>query len=226
MEDSIEVILQDPGWFLPHYRDNSLLAALGGAVLTASYGLWTMFVLPGFRKVPMRLKTEDRNVPSASSEAWCRWTSKVPYLPSSAKQTANVMKLLEGRRGRLADLGSGDGRLVFAACSAGFQCTGFEINSILLACARSKARWKGIPPTQVNFVSKDFWTMEELGEKLIKELPRESQVIACRFPFPTWPSASTEGSGLDQVWAYDIDSIRRLAPVMSKPSTLPAKLPF
>ncbi|XP_048859813.1 adenine nucleotide translocase lysine N-methyltransferase isoform X3 [Brienomyrus brachyistius] len=223
MEDSIEVILQDPGWFLPHYRDNSLLAALGGAVLTASYGLWTMFVLPGFRKVPMRLK--------------------VPYLPSSAKQTANVMKLLEGRRGRLADLGSGDGRLVFAACSAGFQCTGFEINSILLACARSKARWKGIPPTQVNFVSKDFWTsdvskfrnvtvflapgvMEELGEKLIKELPRESQVIACRFPFPTWPSASTEGSGLDQVWAYDIDSIRRLAPVMSKPSTLPAKLPF
>ncbi|XP_023658595.2 adenine nucleotide translocase lysine N-methyltransferase isoform X2 [Paramormyrops kingsleyae] len=223
MEDSIEVILQDPGWFLPHYRDNSLLATLGGAALTASYGLWTMFVLPGFRKVPMRLK--------------------VPYLPSSAKQTANVMKLLEGRRGRLADLGSGDGRLVFAACSAGFQCTGFEINSILLAYSRSKAKWKGIPPTQVNFVSKDFWTsdvskyrnvtvflapgvMEELGEKLIRELPRESQVIACRFSFLTWPSASTEGSGLDQVWAYDIDSIRRLAPVMSKPSTLPAKLHF
>ncbi|XP_023658596.2 adenine nucleotide translocase lysine N-methyltransferase isoform X3 [Paramormyrops kingsleyae] len=140
MEDSIEVILQDPGWFLPHYRDNSLLATLGGAALTASYGLWTMFVLPGFRKVPMRLK--------------------VPYLPSSAKQTANVMKLLEGRRGRLADLGSGDGRLVFAACSAGFQCTGFEINSILLAYSRSKAKWKGIPPTQVNFVSKDFWTSD------------------------------------------------------------------
>lgn len=37
---------------------------------------------------------------------------QVPYLPSSKDQTANVMKLLEGRSGRLADLGSGDGRLV------------------------------------------------------------------------------------------------------------------
>lgn len=37
---------------------------------------------------------------------------QVPYLPSCKDQTRNVMTLLEGRRGRLADLGSGDGRLV------------------------------------------------------------------------------------------------------------------
>lgn len=37
---------------------------------------------------------------------------QVPYLPSSKDQTLNTMKLLEGRTGRLADLGSGDGRLV------------------------------------------------------------------------------------------------------------------
>lgn len=38
--------------------------------------------------------------------------AQVPYLPSSKDQTLNTMKLLEGRTGRLADLGSGDGRLV------------------------------------------------------------------------------------------------------------------
>lgn len=37
---------------------------------------------------------------------------QVPYLPSSRTQTQNVMKLLHGRAGSLADLGSGDGRLV------------------------------------------------------------------------------------------------------------------
>ncbi|KAM4577735.1 ATP synthase subunit C lysine N-methyltransferase isoform 2-T6 [Fundulus diaphanus] len=149
----------------------------------------------------------------------------VPYLPSSKNQAQNVMKLLEGRRGRLADLGAGDGRLVFAASSAGFQCTGFEINSILVAYARSKAHWRGIPSSQASFVKKDFWktdlssynnvtaflapgVMELLGEKLLKELPQDALVISCRFPFPNWPQKSAVGSGLDQTFAYEISSVR------------------
>lgn len=46
---------------------------------------------------------------------------------------------------------------VFAASSAGFRCTGFEINSILLTYARSKAHWRGVPSGQATFVNKDFW---------------------------------------------------------------------
>lgn len=151
--------------------------------------------------------------------------AQVPYLPSSKDQTLNIMKLLEGRTGRLVDLGSGDGRVVFAASSAGFQCTGFEINSILVAYARSKARWKGVPSSQATFVNKDFWktdlssynnvtaflapkVMAVLGEKLLKELPDDARVIACRFPFPTWPQQSSVGSGLDKTFAYDISSVR------------------
>ncbi|XP_054629855.1 ATP synthase subunit C lysine N-methyltransferase isoform X1 [Dunckerocampus dactyliophorus] len=150
----------------------------------------------------------------------------VPYLPSSKDQTLNIMKLLEGRTGCLADLGSGDGRLVFAASSAGFQCTGFEINSILLAYARTKARWTGVPSSQATFVKKDFWktdlskynnvtaflapgAMEALAEKLLKELPDDALVVACRFPFPNWPHQSTVGSGLDKTWAYNIKSVRK-----------------
>ncbi|XP_044230076.1 ATP synthase subunit C lysine N-methyltransferase isoform X2 [Thunnus albacares] len=205
MEDSIEMVLQEYGRVLPTTRPHPVLSACTGVLLTGLYGVWSLFAMPGFRKVPLNLK--------------------VPYLPSSKDQTLNTMKLLEGRTGRLADLGSGDGRLVFAASSAGFQCTGFEINSILLAYARRKAQWTGVPSSQATFVKKDFWktdlskynnvtaflapgVMEALGEKLMKELPDDARVVACRFPFPDWPHQSSAGSGLDQTWAYDMSTVR------------------
>ncbi|XP_044052247.1 adenine nucleotide translocase lysine N-methyltransferase [Siniperca chuatsi] len=204
MEDSIEVILQDHR-VLSTNRPHPILSACLVTLLTGLYGVWHLFAMPGCRKIP--------------------WNLKVPYLPSSKDQTLNIMKLLEGRTGRLADLGSGDGRVVFAASSAGLQCTGFEINSILVAYARSKVRWTGVPSSQVAFVKKDFWktdlstynnvtaflapgVMELLGEKLLKELPDDARVIACRFPFPNWPQQSSVGSGLDQTFAYDISSVR------------------
>ncbi|XP_069379736.1 ATP synthase subunit C lysine N-methyltransferase isoform X2 [Paralichthys olivaceus] len=114
---------------------------------------------------------------------------------------------------------------VFAASSGGFQGTGFEINSILVAYARSKARWAGVPPHQAAFVKKDFWktdlssynnvtaflapgVMGDLGEKLLKELPDDARVIACRFPFPNWPHRSSAGSGLDETFSYDMGTVR------------------
>ncbi|KAM6931185.1 ATP synthase subunit C lysine N-methyltransferase isoform 1-T2 [Xenentodon cancila] len=213
MEDSIDLILQD-SWAFSTNRPHVMLSACTGALLTGLYGVWSLFAVPGFCKIPWRLK--------------------VPYLPSSKDQMQNVMKLLEGRRGRLADLGSGDGRLVFAASSAGFQCTGFEINSVLVAYARSKAYWTGVPSTQATFVNKDFWktdlssynnvaaflapgVMEVLGEKLLKELPDDAHVIACRYPFPKWPQQSSAGSGLDQTFAYDISTVRSH---LRKPSSI------
>ncbi|XP_064153097.1 adenine nucleotide translocase lysine N-methyltransferase [Anguilla rostrata] len=210
MEDSIEVILQDhSAKYLHRYPDNHALAAGSGALLAGCYGLWAMFVLPGFRRVPLRLK--------------------VPYLLLSVEQTANVMKLLQGRQGALADLGSGDGRLVLAACSQGFRCTGFEVNPVLLAYSRARARWSGVPAGHARFVNQDFWktdlsgysnvtaflapgVMQVLEEKLLAELPDDGRVIACRFPFPRWTPSRTEGSGLDQVWAYDVIAVRKPRP--------------
>nr|XP_020449513.1 protein FAM173A-like isoform X2 [Monopterus albus] len=205
MEDSIEVVLQDCGGILPPSRPHPILSTCTCALLTGLYRLWSLFVIPGFRKVPRNLK--------------------VPYLPSSKDQTLNTMKLLEGRTGRLADLGSGDGRLVFAASSAGFQSTGFEINPILVMYARSKACWRGVPSSQATFVKKDFWktdlsaynnvtaflapgVMAVLGEKLLKELPDNARVIACRFPFPNWPHQLSAGFGLYQTFAYDMSTVR------------------
>ncbi|XP_029684930.1 protein N-lysine methyltransferase FAM173A isoform X2 [Takifugu rubripes] len=132
---------------------------------------------------------------------------KVPYLPSSRVQTLNIMKLLEGRTGVRSLL----------------HC--FEINSILVAYARNKARWNGLPTSQAAFVNKDFWktdlshfnnvtaflapgVMAVLSEKLLKELPDDARVISCRFPILDWPVQSSVGSGLDQTFAYDIGIVR------------------
>ncbi|XP_056585839.1 ATP synthase subunit C lysine N-methyltransferase isoform X2 [Triplophysa dalaica] len=235
MEDSIEMFLQDENCKLSNpAQEKPVVTAASGALLMGFYGLWTLFALPGFRKVPVCLK--------------------VPYLPSSRTQTQNVMKLLHGRAGSLADLGSGDGRLVslkhildgflqtttfspeymvFAAAVAGFECTGFEINSILNGYARVKGMWKGIPPSTASFINQDYWktnlskynnvtvflapgVMEVLGRKLEMELSDEARVIACRFPFPDWTPTAIEGEGLDQTWAYDMRTIQKLS---SQPAT-------
>ncbi|XP_017549165.1 ATP synthase subunit C lysine N-methyltransferase-like isoform X2 [Pygocentrus nattereri] len=212
MEDSIDVILQDRNSKLLHpYRDNQILTLVTGAVFSGVYGLWAMFCMPGL-KVPLRLK--------------------VPFLPSTNVQTKNVIKMLDGRQGQLADLGSGDGRLVFAACAAGFQCTGFEINSMLLAYSRGRAWWRGLPHSKATFVNQDFWktdlskytnviaflapaVMQDLEEKLLKELPGDARVVVCRFPFPHWPHSCTTGTGLDQVWAYDVYTVQHRANISS-----------
>uniref|UniRef100_A0A672L2N2 Protein FAM173B-like n=1 Tax=Sinocyclocheilus grahami TaxID=75366 RepID=A0A672L2N2_SINGR len=109
--------------------------------------------------------------------------------------------------------------LVISATVEGFQCTGFEMNSILTGYARVKAKWKGIPSNTASFINQDFWKvsvlcglqMEVLGRKLENELPDETRVIACRFPFPDWTPTATEDEGLDQTWAYDMDAIRKLS---------------
>ncbi|XP_041915733.1 adenine nucleotide translocase lysine N-methyltransferase-like [Alosa sapidissima] len=198
MEDNIEVLLQD---HTPRFRNSSHLTLAIGTVFTGVYGIWAMFVLPGFRRVPIRLK--------------------VPFMPSPEQQTQNVLKLLKGRRGQLADLGSGDGRLVLGAHTMGFQCTGYEINPMLLAYSRARVWWRGIPSTHIRFLNQDFWktdmskyqnvtvflapaVMEQLEQKLRAELPPNARVVVCCFPFPNWLPSCAQGAGLEQVWAYDM----------------------
>lgn len=59
MEDSIEVILQDHGRVLHTGRPHFVFSACTGALLTGLYGVWSLFVMPGFRKIPWSLKVLD-----------------------------------------------------------------------------------------------------------------------------------------------------------------------
>lgn len=59
MEDCIEVILQDHSRVLSTSKPHSILSACVAAVVTGVYGVWSMFVVPGFRKIPWKLKVLD-----------------------------------------------------------------------------------------------------------------------------------------------------------------------
>nr|XP_032822047.1 adenine nucleotide translocase lysine N-methyltransferase isoform X4 [Petromyzon marinus]XP_032822048.1 adenine nucleotide translocase lysine N-methyltransferase isoform X4 [Petromyzon marinus] len=74
------------------------LMQAAGCCALSGYAVWALLLMPGFRRVPLRLQ--------------------VPYLPASPQQVNNVMRLLGGRSGPLADLGSGDGRIVSAGLTA------------------------------------------------------------------------------------------------------------
>ncbi|XP_064887044.1 adenine nucleotide translocase lysine N-methyltransferase isoform X2 [Columba livia] len=68
------------------------LLELAVASGVAAWATWATLLMPGFRRVPLRLQ--------------------VPYVPSSPQQVANTLALLRGRSGKTVDLGSGDGRIV------------------------------------------------------------------------------------------------------------------
>lgn len=63
MEDSIEVILQDSGRMLPTSRPHPVVSACTGALLTGLYGVWSLFVMPGFRRIPWKLKVLEISFP-------------------------------------------------------------------------------------------------------------------------------------------------------------------
>uniref|UniRef100_A0A8C5J906 ATP synthase subunit C lysine N-methyltransferase n=1 Tax=Junco hyemalis TaxID=40217 RepID=A0A8C5J906_JUNHY len=174
-------------------------AGLGGA-LVALYAVATPFVTPALRKVCL------------------------PFVPATAEQIQNVLKMLENRSGSLVDIGSGDGRIVIAAAKKGFQAVGYELNPWLVWYSRYRA-WRDGVHQNTKFYISDLWKvsfshyrnvvvfgvpqmMPQLEKKLEEELECNARIIACRFPFPCWIPDHTTGEGIDTVWAYDLKHSR------------------
>jgi hypothetical protein len=44
--------------------------------------------------------------------------------------------------------------------------------------------------------------MQQLETKLTSNISPESEVVACRFPFPNWKPDAILGEGIDAVWLY------------------------
>ncbi|XP_071617237.1 adenine nucleotide translocase lysine N-methyltransferase isoform X4 [Heliangelus exortis] len=172
------------------------LLELAVASGVAAWATWALLLMPGFRRVPLRLQ--------------------VPYQPSSPQQVANVLALLRDRSGKTVDLGSGDGRLVVEAYKQGLRpAIGYELNPWLLGLSNYRA-WKAGYHGEVNL--SDCYNVivflapsvkPPLAAKLLAELPDEARVVSGRFPFPSWTPSSTLGQGLEQVWAYDMKEVRQ-----------------
>ena len=188
----------------PMSKAGLILAAItGGAALTLS-AICLPFVTPALRR-------------------HC-----LPYVPATNQQVENVLKALSSNGGKvlknkikLVDIGSGDGRIVFASANAGYQAHGIEINIWLVLYSRVRALFmKGIKGS-ATFSKQDLWKsnlseyqkvvifgveemMPDLEKKLSLELKRESEVVACRFPFSRWTPDKIIGEGIDSVWLYKI----------------------
>ncbi|KAK1162765.1 adenine nucleotide translocase lysine N-methyltransferase [Acipenser oxyrinchus oxyrinchus] len=174
----------------------------------AVYTVWAGIIMPGFRRVPLKLQ--------------------VPYVPASHAQVRSVMTLLQGRSGNIADLGSGDGRIVLEAYRQGFQpVVGYELNPWLIRLSNFHA-WRAGYSGKVSFRQEDLWkvslaecrnvtvflapsVLPLLQEKLLLELPLDALVVAGRFPFPGWAPCRTEGVGVHRAWAYNIQALRQAA---------------
>lgn len=171
-----------------------------GGSLVALYAVAGPFVAPALRKICL------------------------PYVPATSVQVENVLKMLQHRSGSLVDIGSGDGRIVIAAAKKGFRAVGFELNPWLVWYSRYRA-WKEGVHHSTSFYISDLWKvsfaqysnvvifgvpqmMEQLEDKLGRELHSSARVVACRFPFPSWVPDDTAGEGIDTVWMYNAKTVQ------------------
>ncbi|XP_067109650.1 ATP synthase subunit C lysine N-methyltransferase isoform X2 [Osmerus mordax] len=171
-----------------------------GGSLVALYAVAGPFVAPALRKVCL------------------------PFVPATSAQVENVLRVLQSRSGSLVDIGSGDGRIVIAAAKTGFRAAGFELNPWLVWYSRYSA-WREGVHRSTSFHISDLWKvsfaqysnvvifgvpqmMDQLEDKLERELQSSAKVVACRFPFPTWVPDATAGEGIDTVWVYNAETFK------------------
>jgi hypothetical protein len=127
-----------------------------------------------------------------------------PFVPSTTAVTKQMIHLAHITPGAICyDLGSGDGRLLFAAAQMGAgKVIGLEINPylvlftnirILFSPYRSviSCRWQNFWSTPVRDADVCFvyllpWKMDTLKNKLEKELKPGARVVSNSFVFPGW----------------------------------------
>ncbi|PNR94979.1 hypothetical protein [Petrotoga olearia] len=129
--------------------------------------------------------------------------------PSRKKDVEKMLELAELKGEEIsADLGSGDGRVVIAFARKGIQAHGFEINPLLVLISKINIRRAGLKGKA--FIHwKNFWkadlskfdiitvfqvdfAMNELENKLKKELKPEAKVISNQWAFPNWKYSKYE----------------------------------
>lgn len=137
------------------------------------------------------------------------WLSRGPFfVPTRRKYVPRIIAMLEIKSGeRVADLGSGDGRLLVALAEAGARAQGFEHNPLLVWRSRRTAKKLGLAE-RIVVSCRDFWKedlssfdavviygipyiMGRLERKLRKELKPGARVISYSFSFPHWAPVSS-----------------------------------
>ena len=126
--------------------------------------------------------------------------SGAPYVPTLRPQITTALQLSELKQGQiLLELGSGDGRVLFAAAEQGIHAIGYELNPLLVLFTKIRARkYKGLvevhwanfwstpwPECDVIFVFLLDKYMEKLDKKIVQEYKRNKiKLISFAFAVP------------------------------------------
>jgi precorrin-6B methylase 2 len=139
------------------------------------------------------------------------------YFPTTPKNVDIMIALAGVRSGmRIADFGSGDGRLLIACAERGAFAEGYEINPMLVHQSRRAIRRKGLSrlavvhwkslwkadssKSDVIFVYGIPYIMKGLEKKFARELKPGTKIVSNVFRFPGWKSIAQEGN----VFLYEV----------------------
>lgn len=134
-----------------------------------------------------------------------------PFIPTKREGLEKILSLIDKHPDlKVADIGSGDGRILIALAKQGIETHGFEINPFLVWWSRQKIRqqhldhlakthwqdlWKAdLSEFDVVIVFGVVYIMGRLEQKLDEELKPGSKVISLGFQFPNWVHKEKHGS--------------------------------
>jgi SAM-dependent methyltransferase len=140
--------------------------------------------------------------------AWTMFNG-APFVPSSDERVKTMLLLANPKTtDRIVDLGSGDGKLVFAFAQKGVkEAVGVEINPFLVKKSEKQAKKTGLTE-QTKFVRKNMfhynvsrfdivlvygitYLMKPLKKKLLKELKPGTKIVSSYYKFPEWKAQKT-----------------------------------
>lgn len=137
-----------------------------------------------------------------------------PYRASQTEAIKNMLKLAGNVKGKkVAELGSGDGRIVQAFAKAGANINGYEINPLLVFLSR-QLLYRSYSPKQARIIMKNFWKADLSQYDIIivfglpfvmkrlenRDLKPGAIVISNLFVFPSREISRQVGT----VYRYDI----------------------
>jgi pimeloyl-ACP methyl ester carboxylesterase/precorrin-6B methylase 2 len=142
----------------------------------------------------------------------------IPFVPTATNVVDTMLDAANIKPGDvLVDLGSGDGRIVMAACKRfGIQATGVEIDPDLVRQSQTMANQDGLGGKAI-FVDADLFTYDlrpatvvtmfltpgvnlRLRSKLLAELRPGSRIVSHRFDMGSWLPAKT--IKVEDDWVY------------------------
>lgn len=100
---------------------------------------------------------------------------ELPYVATKKDKIQTMLDLAQIKKGEtVVDLGSGDGRLLFAAAQKGAIAIGYEINPVLVLLTRLRARFLGYSSSEPELVEGES---RSNSSRLVYTEPRSARTV-------------------------------------------------